>query len=234
MHRLLNLIYPRRCPLCDGLTGSYDRLVCKECRGKVPLLVEPLCKKCGKPLEKEEAEYCEDCGRKTHAYTKGRAAFAYDELMRASISRFKYRNRREYADFYVQELLRSCAGSVRSWGPEALIPIPLHKSRMRSRGFNQAELVARGLGEILEIPVENALLVRAKRTRPQKDLNYRERAENLKNAFQVTQNDVELKKVLLIDDIYTTGSTVDAAAKALKERGVEKVYFLSICIGRGV
>lgn len=194
---------------------------------------EPLCKKCGKPLSTQEAEYCPDCIKKEHLYTRGRAALEYDALMRESIGRFKYRNRREYAEFYVEELMRTCAPAIRAWEADALIPIPLHPGRRRRRGFNQAELVARGLGKRLEIPVCSRLLVRVKRTRPQKELSDRERRSNLKNAFQVVKNDVRLKKVILVDDIYTTGSTMDAAAEVLFKYGVEKVYFLSICIGRG-
>lgn len=196
-------------------------------------VTEPLCKKCGKPLSVREAEYCPDCERKKHFYTRGRAALEYDSLMRESIGRFKYNNRREYGNFYVQELLDICGPAVRSWNVDLLIPIPLHKSRRRKRGFNQAELIAKGLGRELGIPVSANCLLRTRKTSPQKELNDQERKNNLKNAFQVVDYDVKFKKVLLIDDIYTTGSTIDAAASVLLESGVEKVYFLSISIGRG-
>lgn len=190
--------------------------------------------KCGKPLTEERTEYCPDCRRRTYDFEKGRAAFVYDSVMRASISRFKYHNRREYADFYAEELLKRYGRLLRSWQPEALIPIPIHKSRMKKRGFNQASLVADRIGERLDIPVEKKLLIRKKKTKPQKNLTDAERRENLKNAFQVSGNEVKLKRVVLIDDIYTTGSTLHAGASVLREAGVEKVYFLSICIGRGL
>lgn len=231
--RLSNLIYPRRCPICDGLTGSHKILVCETCRQRLVYVREPACKKCGKPLEKEEAEYCADCSRRKHTYTRGKAVFPYDRLMRASIARFKYRGRREYADFYAEELVKRCGELLHSWQPDALVPVPLHKSRMRKRGFNQAELTARKVGKALGIPVEKRLLLRTKKTSPQKELNDVQRRANLKNAFQVSQNDVRLKRVVLVDDIYTTGSTIDAAAAVLLEHGVERVYFLTICIGRG-
>ena len=153
--------------------------------------------------------------------------------MRASIARFKYRGRREYADFYAEEMVKSLGELLLSWEPDALIPVPLHKSRMKRRGFNQAELTARKIGESLGIPVKTGLLLRTKKTSPQKELNDTQRRANLKNAFQVSQNDVRLKNVVLVDDIYTTGSTMDAAASVLLEHGAEKVYFLAICIGRG-
>lgn len=203
------------------------------CRQRLAYVREPACKKCGKPLEKEETEYCADCARRKHAYARGRAVFPYDRLMRASIARFKYRGRREYADFYAEEMVKSLGELLLSWEPDALIPVPLHKSRMKRRGFNQAELTARKIGESLGIPVKTGLLLRTKKTSPQKELNDTQRRANLKNAFQVSQNDVRLKKVVLVDDIYTTGSTMDAAASVLLEHGAEKVYFLAICIGRG-
>lgn len=157
----------------------------------------------------------------------------YDSRMRGSIGRFKYRNRREYADFYAEELANFCGEALLSWRPDALIPVPLHRSRQRKRGFNQAELVAKRLGRRLNIPVAEKTLFRIKKTSPQKELSDTQRRANLKNAFQVRENDVRLKRVVLIDDIYTTGSTVDAAASVLLEHGVENVYFLAICIGTG-
>ncbi len=219
--------------MCDGIVGKYGKFICDSCVKRLHPVEEPLCKKCGKPLDREEAEYCEDCGKGKHLFARGRAAFVYDALMRESISRFKYRNRREYGDFYVKEILERCGDALRAWEADALIPIPLHRGRRRKRGFNQAELLARGLSRELGIPVNTRLLVRVKKTRPQKELSRQERSSNLKNAFQAAQNDVRLKKVILVDDIYTTGSTIDAAAKVLLQQGVEKVYFLSICIGRG-
>lgn len=230
--KLLDLIYPPRCPICDEIVGE-GGLVCEPCRLCLHPLTEPLCKKCGKPLSAQESEYCPDCGRKKHLYTRGRAALEYDSLMRESIGRFKYKNRREYANYYVQELLNTCGGAVNTWNIDLLIPIPLHKSRRRKRGFNQAELIAKKLGKELGIPVCTDSLLRIKKTSPQKELNDQERRSNLKNAFQVVNNHVKFKRVLLIDDIYTTGSTIDAAAAVLLEHGAEKVYFLSISIGRG-
>lgn len=227
----MNLIYPPRCPVCDGIVGG--GIICEPCRLRLRPVIEPLCKKCGKPLNSPEIEYCPDCGRKKHLYTRGRAAFEYDLVMRASISRFKYKNRREYANFYAQELLRSCKELVYSWKIDLIIPIPLHKSRRRKRGFNQAELVAKQVSREMGILLSTDSLLRIKKTNPQKELNDQERRNNLKNAFCVVKDDVKFKKILLIDDIYTTGSTLDAAASVLLEHGAEKVYFLSISIGRG-
>lgn len=116
---------------------------------------------------------------------------------------------------------------------EAVIPVPIHKNRRKKRGYNQAELFARELGKLLELPVDGEILVRTKDTTPQKKLDDRERKNNLKKALKIGKDSVQWKKVLVVDDIYTTGSTVDAAALVLKEAGVEEIYVLSIAIGKG-
>ncbi len=153
--------------------------------------------------------------------------------MRNSLYRFKYHNRREYAGYYSKELVRVYGGWISRCKIQAIIPIPLSRRRQRQRGFNQAELVARQMGKELGIPVFCNLLLRVRDTRAQKELNDEERKNNLKKAFKTRTNKVQLDHILLIDDIYTTGSTMNEAAKELKRAGAEKVYCLSISIGRG-
>ncbi len=113
------------------------------------------------------------------------------------------------------------------------MPIPLHRKRMRQRGYNQAELIARELGRLLEIPVRPRLLVRCVNTRPQKELNDKERKNNLKKAFKIGENGVQLECVLLVDDIYTTGSTMNGAAQTLKDAEIPRIYGINVSIGRG-
>ena len=120
------------------------------------------------------------------------------------------------------------------WGIEEIIPIPLHISRRRSRGFNQAEILARELSDATGIPMRKDVLFRVKKTSPQKALGKRERRGNLKGAFAVSRTWKARKNVLLIDDIYTTGSTIEKAAEMLKKAGVQNVYFLTISIGQGI
>ena len=188
---------------------------------------------CGKPLEQEERELCGDCTRKKHNFVRGVAAFAYTKEIKQSIYRFKYSNRREYAAFYGDMILKLKGQIIRSWQPDVIIPVPLHPARLRKRGFNQAELIAKRLGAGLGIPVDAKILIRTVNTAPQKTLNDKERAQNIKKAFQVTENIVKYRKVLLVDDIYTTGSTLDSCADELMHAGVMQVYFAAVCTGRG-
>ena len=146
--------------------------------------------------------------------------------------RFKYAGRREYARFYGRQIAYHLKDVIEEWDVDALVPVPIHRSRRIQRGYNQAEVLAKEIGFYLGIPVETHLLKRVKKTLPQKLLDDRQRQNNLKNAFKIGRNDVKCKSTIVIDDIYTTGSTIDHCAKVLKQHGVERIYYISIAIGR--
>ena len=149
-----------------------------------------------------------------------------------SFYRLKYAGRQEYARFYAAAIVEKLGGTIRGWKPDALVPVPIHRARRRERGYNQAELLAREIGKVMGIPVAARLIRRIKNTLPQKLLDDAERQNNLKRAFKIERNDVKLKRVIIVDDIYTTGSTVDACAVELKKAGVEEVYFITAAIGK--
>lgn len=122
---------------------------------------------------------------------------------------------------------------IRGWGPDLIMPVPLHKKRRRKRGYNQAGVLGRRLGRLLGIRVDDKSLLRRVYTDPQKKLGRLERKKNLRNAFALKESFKPVPVVLLVDDIYTTGNTIDAVSEVLKKKGVEKVYFLTISIGQG-
>ena len=115
---------------------------------------------------------------------------------------------------------------------EAIVPVPMYLKKERYRGYNQAALFGRALSEKMDIPCIPRLMIRVKDTRPQKELNGRERENNVKNAFQSPDNVVKYKRILIVDDIYTTGSTLEACAGELKKAGVSEIYSACLCIGR--
>ena len=233
---LVDAIFPPVCPVCGGLLG-YDsgkrERICRECIQKVKYIKEPYCIKCGKQLDSETDEYCYDCKRKKHSYDRGVAVYLYTDAVKQSIYRFKYKNKREYASFYAHEAADRYGGIIAQWGIEVIIPVPMFPDKQRHRGYNQAELLACELGERLNIPVNTEILIRSKKTTPMKELNDIERRKNVENAFNIQINVVEYKKILLVDDIYTTGATVDQCSKVLKQYGAEEVYFLCLSIGKG-
>lgn len=165
------------------------------------------------------------------------ALLNYNEAAKSSMAAVKYKNRREYLDFYAAALDLRFRKQVLRLNADMLVPVPIHPSRRRKRGFNQAEELAKRLSERWNIPVDKRLLIRKKKTAPQRELNPAERLKNLREAFAV---DLEYAKregipetVILVDDIYTTGSTAEACTRALKKAGVKKVFVVVVCIGFG-
>lgn len=229
---VLQLIFPRRCPFCDEPVLRKEEFVCAECKGRISVVKEPYCMKCGKKLGRSEAEYCADCEKYPHGYDRGRSLFVYEGPVKGSVYRFKYAGRKEYAKCYAGLMEAELGDFVREIGPDALVPVPLHRKRFRKRGYNQAQLLAKEIGDRMRIPVLSASVQRVKNTVPLKTLERARRQNNLKKAFKINGNDVKLNTIIIIDDIYTTGSTVDALSEVLRCAGVKKIYFLTLAGGR--
>lgn len=229
---LLKLLWPERCPFC---MRAYRTGICPECQKKLkPLFVtEPRCVQCGKPLHVSEKEYCYDCAEGQHYFDAGSAVWVHKEPVSNSIYQFKYHNQRAFAKEYAKVLVGQFEKEIRRWNPDVLIPVPLHKKRKKKRGYNQAELLAAEIGRLMNLPVETDLVVRTKNTKPQKNQGHRGRKQNLKQAFGLKYRFRKGCTIVVIDDIYTTGNTIDAISFLLKKAGAEKVYFLTISIGQG-
>ncbi|MCM1431829.1 MAG: ComF family protein [Muribaculaceae bacterium] len=242
---LLQLLFPPRCAVCDGLLAAeeFSAGIHGACGKKLFPVGESFCMHCGQPLGGGK-EYCLDCaGRFFHGragsgeisyIVQGRGVFEYRGAVKKTMYRFKYSNRREYAAFLGEAAARRWGDWIFANGIEAVVPVPMYRGKKRRRGYDQAELFAGELAGRMGLVCESRALKRTVNTRPQKKLNVEERKNNLKNAFQTAPFIVQYKRVLLVDDIYTTGSTVEAAAKELRRAGVEQVYFLAACIGRGL
>lgn len=228
---IIDLLFPRRCPVCGDIVQPLGELICPGCVGELSPVRQPVCQKCGKEVESGRMEYCYDCERHNRAFERNFALLNYNTAASRSMSAIKYKGRREYLDFYSEAVCRRFAKTIRRISPDTLVPVPVHPSRRRKRGFNQAELLAGQVGRRLQIPVCRKGLKRAKKTLPQKELNQQERLRNLQQAFVPGSLPPGVRTVLLVDDIYTTGSTMEACARALKSMGVEKVYGLTLCVG---
>ncbi len=225
---MTDLLYPRRCPVCHGLTPR-GRMICPECLGRLPVIEGRRCAKCGKPAAARQV-LCDDCVSTKHLFAQGAGVFLYDDVMRETVSCFKYRGRREYGPVLGSLMLQSTRGLIAAWKPDIIMPVPLHPKRLAGRGFNQAELLAEPLARGCGIPLESGILYRRTDTAAQKTLGRQERRRNLEGAFAC--RDVPLpERILLVDDIYTTGSTVDACAAVLLAKGASRIFFLTLCTG---
>lgn len=189
--------------------------------------------KCGKPLRQSEDEYCGDCRRYNHVFERGFSLYPYRSVSGA-VGRLKYRGRREYAEFFGQEMADELQHIfAQRWipQPDLLIPVPASPEKVKKRGYNQAELLAEKIGRTTGIPMKNDILFRTEDTPPLKGMTAAMRHKILKSAFNACGNDVEFKLIMLVDDIYTTGATMDACSRALLQAGASAVFFMTLAAG---
>ena len=224
LRSVLDFVLPARCAGCGAIVDELHSF-CVTCWTQVEFLGESGCKACGMPLEATEAEECGACLARPPQIQRTRAAVAYGDLSRGIAIRLKYGRKVALA----RTMARYMAPLVdRSDGDPILVPVPLHRSRLWQRGFNQSALVAREIGARLSLSADAGLLRRVKRTPPLKGMSLNQRQRTVAGAFRVSSNaDLQGRTVVLVDDVLTTGSTVDACAKALKRAGAERVELVS-------
>lgn len=189
--------------------------------------------KCGKPIRNGQKELCGDCARHAPAFDAGRSLWLHQEPVSGALYRLKYQNQRYYGKFFAECLYNRFRKVLCVWKIDVIVPVPLHRSRYRKRGYNQAEVIAVRLGELSGIPVRTDLVYRTGKTVPLKELGPLERKKNLRQAFTVAEEAGSCQNVLIIDDIYTTGATIGTIAGKMKRMGTRKVYFFTISIGQG-
>ncbi len=158
----LQLLFPGRCPVCDGIVRPFGRKICPECLPKLKPVTAPWCMRCGKKLA-EEREYCGDCMHREHKYDRARTLYEYRDVA-PSIYRFKYSGRQEYGDFFGEEMARLLGDFIGRVRPDVIVPVPLYRGKLRKRGYNQAACLARALGRSLELPVDEKLVKRVRNT----------------------------------------------------------------------
>ena len=234
-YRILPVLFPRHCPLCDRLL-PYGTLIHLECHQKLPFVQGAVCLRCGKPISSSTQEYCYDCRIFPKSFRRGFALFLYDKKTRPVMSAFKYQNKRSFADFFIWELLLKHRSQIESLGINAVIPVPIHKNKYKKRGYNQAELLSSRLAMTLNLSHYPDMLIRCADTLPQKQFSPQARLTNLTKAFCFNSRYATLLKntsvsILLVDDIYTSGATMEVCTRILLNAGVTNVYILSICIG---
>jgi len=222
---LLALFFPDRCVGCEQ-TGC---LFCDECQRKVEFVLPPLCPLCGRPSV--HGRLCRRCQESSPAVDGIRSAVFFEGPLRRAVHAFKYRGLRRVAA-PLADLM------IAHWHREPLpanviVPVPLHRRRLRERGYNQAALLARPLGAEIGLPVREDWLIRTRATFPQVELDASERKGNVAGAFQCRNSDaVTGRRVLLIDDVCTTGATLESCSTVLRQAGAESVWAFTLARAR--
>jgi len=233
-HFVEQLIFPACCPICGKvLLHNCSDGIHSHCRDALIPVKPPVCLRCGKPVFDASQEYCMDCTRKMRvaAFDGGAALWVYTKEMMDAIALYKFQGKKQMGRIFAQEAVRVYGHWILERAPQCITCVPLNKKKLRKRGYNQAEVLARHMGRMLGIPVDTKLLQRTRFTEPQKTLDVAQRMKNLMQAFAPGAHAGKYKRVLLVDDIYTTGSTMQVCSMILKKCGVEKVYIFSLSIG---
>jgi len=220
---LLDFALPPRCSACGVIVGEVHSF-CPDCWSKIAFLGSGGCETCGHPLQATEAESCAVCLARPPRIARTRSAVAYDEISRGLAIRLKYGRKVAVA----KTMARFMAPLIAGGGERVLVPVPLHRSRLWWRGFNQSALVAAELSKRLDVPAAPMLLRRHRRTPPLKGMSALQRRKAVAGAFRVRDPaSVKGKTIILVDDVLTTGSTAEACARALKRAGAARIELVS-------
>ena len=234
---LLDFIYPRNieCILCGTAIEKTEKYsLCTACKCQIHF-VNKECKKCGKPLEEMYLpDTCHDCMLTNHFFTAGYTCVAYDEEIKKLIYRLKY-GRQRYLAYHMAEMMAAKIQEKKLEQIDWIIPVPLHINKKRQREFNQSEIIGQYISRQIGWPLDRENLIRIKDTATQNKLSKEERKINMKNAFQILDSSkIKAKKILLVDDIYTTGSTLDSCSKELLRAGAKDIYVITFAAGKNL
>ena len=217
----LNLLFPLWCLGC----GQEGDLICPSCRGRLPRIIPPICPRCG--ISQSSSVLCPTCSSQRHEIDGIRSPFRFEAVIRQAIHELKYKNLRAIAE-PLAELLSDHLTANPIPG-EVLVPVPLHQKRVKERGYNQSELLSQELGKLVSLPVIADCLIRKRHAPPQtRTATADERRSNVAAAFICRDPRLQNKKVLLIDDVATSGATLDACAAALKASRASSVWGLTL------
>lgn len=216
---LLDFVYPK---LCVGCGEVVDTFLCDSCKESIIVIEPPICKICGTP---SDYSTCYDCKDKQYYFDCAASACLFEGTMQKSIWKFKFNGITELAEELSKLMIESYALHIKYKHIDMAVPIPIHPRRMAERGFNQSDILGAKLCSSLNIPYSTNILKKIKHTKDQINLSLDDRIINLNGAFKVSPKaNIKDKNILLIDDVFTTGSTANEAAKTLKEAGAAEVY----------
>jgi competence protein ComFC len=226
------LLFPSDCEICrTPLVGPGERVVCRACLDGLKMTHSPFCLCCGRFFDGSgDSHLCAACLERRPSFARHRSVARYEGVLKDIILAYKYRGFEVLAGALGDFIIRSLGREEGLWsGLEAIVPIPLHPAKERKRGFNQARLLARRLSQWTNVPLVNRRLVKVRPTPAQTSLEALARERNLKAAFRVRKPaGLAGKVVLLVDDVYTTGSTLRECSRELRRAGVKEVRAVTL------
>jgi ComF family protein len=227
----LGVLFPPLCHVCRRFIPTAGELhICPDCRELMPPIVAPLCIVCGVPFAGAGTDHvCGSCSTSHPTFDAARAALAYEGASRDLIHAFKYRNKTHLRRPLALLTMECLSEFIQSRRPDLIMPVPLHRKKLSSRGFNQAVLLGEILSQRLKIPLDRRNLRRIRWTEPQVNLAAHVRRINVKGAFAIHESGlVTGRRVLLLDDVLTTGSTVEECGRVLKAAGAADVTVITV------
>ena len=231
---LAELLYPRQCIECGSAPGEDYRYLCWDCAARLNLLQAPMCSRCGEPVEGrvDGAFVCHLCVSADRRFTRARSVARFDGAVRTLIHAYKYDRHTWLARDLVRLLEAGWQTHYEDVEIDGVTWVPLHPTRRRARGFNQAQLLAQGLSARLRLPLLRGAVRRDRATATQTHLTAAQRAENVRGAFSCPRpHRVQGRRILLVDDVMTTGATVDEVARSLFRAAAAAVHVLTVARG---
>jgi ComF family protein len=232
---LTSVLFPAPCRICGTVLTRAGLLpICEACCASLEPLREPLCACCGRPIMSEavldaKLPKCFACRREVYAFEHARSFAAYTDEMVRAVSLLKYEKLSRLGRWFADKLQELIQGDPVLGSVDVVVPVPLHPARLRERGYNQAELIAKPLARRLHLPLRPYLLMRTKPRPARLLLSRRERWLTVRGAYEMRKGArVDNLRVLLVDDVFTTGATLDACARALRKAGAKSVVGLTV------
>jgi ComF family protein len=232
---LTAILFPAPCRIClQPLTNASRIPICETCLSSLERIAEPMCKCCGRPFAHPLASQtlqplCRLCRADLYGFSRARSFAIYNDALGAAIILLKYEAVMRLGDWFATRLAETIAQYGEGFRPDVIVPVPLHPDRLRERGYNQADLIARPLARRLGVKLRPDVLVRTRPRPPQLVLSRTERWKSVRGAYATREGvRVDKLRVLLVDDVMTTGATLDSCARALRKAGAAEVFGLTV------
>lgn len=227
----MDFIFPPICSICGAPFDSEEIGMCPYCLSQIKYIGSPFCSLCGRPFCSEVVtdHLCGDCLTRKRHFNKARAVGYYDGVLRKATHLLKYKLKNHLAFPLGNIMAHRMNYLLNGVEYHSIIPVPLHSARLRERGFNQALFLARSVSKKHKIPLDGYTLARNKWTEPQVGLSERDRKDNVRGAFSILKRDkIKDRNILLVDDVYTSGNTVEECSKSLMKAGAHRVDVLTL------